>query len=404
MTKISKPKIHYFNPGHEAAIHSGSAHYTPTATVRKMMTDLALLPLWYSDAGDYVWVDNIVDAFGFISTIPHEIRPQACPISLAEMPELYANIISLEAAPWGISPQSIHFFETLRSHLPLLSIPQWNETLVCLTSRCTAIDCLLELSSLTNVMPPQIFTNLNDIQKFMETCPLPCIIKTPFSCSGKGLRWIYSRKWDEPTRRWISGALKKQQSVSIETALDKVCDFAMEFEADGDGHVIFKGLSVFNTSADGAYNGNVLAGKILLEKYLTDFVSAGDLDKVREVVRTVLEKRIGTTYKGLLGVDMLIYRQNASFHIHPFIELNLRRTMGHISLQLGKRLVHPSAQGRFIISCQQASEAYRTHLQMTKKHPLQIDGGKIRSGYFSLCPVAAGTKYRAYVEINSETK
>lgn len=362
------------------------------------MTDLALLPLWYGRKGDFVLVDRVTDALRFISALPHEIRPSIHPLSLAERPETPTHPTPLQAAPWGLSPQSVRLFETLRRRLPSLSVPRWDEAFACLTHRRTAVNCLKELLPLAEgLSPPQIFSDINDIRKYVETHPLPCIVKMPYSCSGRGIYWIRSKNWDVQTHRRIAGALKKQQSVSIETALDKVCDFAMEFESDGAGEVLFSGLSVFDTSAGGAYDGNLLGSNERLAKRLTEYVSETELGNVREAVRSVLTGKVGAVYKGFLGVDMLIYRKGASFGIHPFIELNLRRTMGHVCLQLNDRLIHPSAQGRFVVACRPAGETFRSHLQMKEQHPLQIVDGKIRSGYFSLCPVTPETRYRAYV-------
>jgi hypothetical protein len=405
LTTTSKPKLYYFNPGHETAIHSGSVHYTPTAAVRKMATDLAVLPLWYGKNDDYVIVDKIADAHRFISTIPKEIRSRVKLVSPTESHTWPVHFTPLEAAPWGLSPQSIRYFELLRQHhLPSLVIPRWDDALTRLTHRRTAVGYLQELPFTHELNPPQFFSDINHIRKFIETHALPCIIKTPYSCSGRGIRWIRNQKWDEETNRWVSGALKKQQSVSIETAVDKVCDFAMEFESDGEGHVTFNGLSVFDTSADGAYNGNLLGSGEMLEKCLTDYVSGIELGHVQEAVQALLAKKIGTVHKGLLGVDMLIYRNGTSFRIHPLIELNLRHTMGHVSLQLSDHLIHPSAKGKFTLACHPAGEAYHTHLQMIEDKPLQIADGRICAGYFSLCPVTADTRFRAYVEINPETK
>jgi hypothetical protein len=404
LTKTSKPKIYYFNPGHETAILSGSAYYTPNVMVRKMATDLALLPLWYGKRGDYAVVDKMADACRFISTIPQAIRSQVKLVSLTESDTWPAHSASLEAAPWGLSPQSIRYFELLRQHLPSLVVPRWDDTFIRLTHRRTAAECLQELSLTDELTPPQFFSDINHIRAFVETHAQPCIVKTPYSCSGRGVYWIRDQKWDERTNRWISGALKKQQSVSIETAVDKVRDFAMEFESDGEGHVTFNGLSVFETSADGAYNGNLLGSKEVIEKYITDYVSETELCRMQESVRALLAKKIGAVYKGLLGVDMLIYRKGTSFRIHPLIELNLRHTMGHVSLQLSDRLIHPFAKGKFALACHPAGEAYRTHLQMIKNEPLQIADGKIRAGYFSLCPVTTETRFRAYVEVSPETK
>jgi hypothetical protein len=95
---------------------------------------------------------------------------------------------------------------------------------------------------------------------------------------------------------------------------------------------------------------------------------------------------------------MLIYRRNGAFAIHPLIELNVRYTMGLVALQLSRRWMHPSAEGRLAIVCESSpGAACASHLRMKKTAPLQLEDGKIRSGYFSLCPVTPETLYRACI-------
>ena len=56
--KISSKKIHFFNPGHENAVWVDTPHYTPPASVCKLMADLALLPAWYGNKNDYVIIKS----------------------------------------------------------------------------------------------------------------------------------------------------------------------------------------------------------------------------------------------------------------------------------------------------------------------------------------------------------
>jgi len=398
-TKTSIHKIHYFNPGHETAVLSGSACYTPTAIVQKMIADLSLLPAWYGDSGDYVLVDNVVTANDFLSSIPAGLLPKVKPVSLSAC-DVQEHSDALEAAPWGLSPQSIHLFKMLKKKLPNLIIPQWNNSLRYLTGRYAAVDCQRELSSLDpDLMLPQFFANIADIRRFAEENNPPYIIKTPYSSSGRGIKLLPDKIINEQAQHWINGALRKQQSVSIETALDKVCDFAMEFESDGQGRIIFKGLSVFDTSHGKAYSGNYLRSQCGLNEYITSYVPADTLTQVRKMVMSVLKTKIGTIYKGCLGVDMMIYRKAKSLAIHPFVEMNLRRTMGLVSMELYERLIYPSSQGYFCVNYQPSGEALKSHIRATTEYPLHIEDGKIRSGYFSLCPVNAETQYRAYISV-----
>jgi hypothetical protein len=231
----------------------------------------------------------------------------------------------------------------------------------------------------------------------MSICPPPYLLKMPYSCSGRGLYWLRTDDLDEPSLRWIGGVLKKQGQLSIEQALDKVCDFAMEFESDGNGRVMYQGLSVFDTLPKGPFSSSLLGSPALLRKQILSYVSENRLREVQEAVTTVLTETLASVYQGYLGVDMLIYRRNGAYLIHPMIELNLRYTMGLVALQLSRRLMHPAAQGRFVIACDAPGTAYASHLQMEKTHPLRLAGQKIRSGYFSLCPVTTETQYRACI-------
>ena len=51
-------RIHYFNPGHETAVLLGTQNYTAPTNVRKMQKDLALLPVWYAEEDDFVYLED----------------------------------------------------------------------------------------------------------------------------------------------------------------------------------------------------------------------------------------------------------------------------------------------------------------------------------------------------------
>jgi len=404
--KISNNKIHLFNPGHEEAIRTGSSHYTPPASVCKMMTDLALLPAWYGGKDDYVIMNETDEAFRFLLSLPSGIRPSVLPILSSELARLNPST-PIEASPWGLSPHSIHLFETCRKLNDRFIIPQWKDIHTRLTGRQTARECLSKIRLLLpdafeSLTLPRFCSTLDDIRRFMADHPPPFLLKTPFSCSGRGLYRIETGDFDLQSSRWIAGSFKKQGVVSIEPALDKVCDFAMEFFSDGGGHIRFEGLSVFETSSKNTYYGNMLGSQPFLEQRITSFISTAHLHDIKQAVASILTETVGFEYRGYLGVDMLVYRRNNAFAVHPFIEMNVRYTMGLLALQLSSRLVDPSSYGQLVITCERAeSKAYHRHLQMAAKYPLQLSGSRIRSGYLSLCPVTDVTQYRAYILIET---
>ena len=191
----------------------------------------------------------------------------------------------------------------------------------------------------------------------------------------------------------------KDEKVSIESGLDKVQDFAMEFYSDGQGTVRYEGLSVFNTEERGSYTGNILEEQSTMLSRITRFTGEETYSRIQEAVRSVLQEVYGSTYAGCIGVDMLVYRQkDGSFAIHPCIEINMRYTMGMVALRLFQHYVAPRAVGDYRVSYEkEAGEALEKHRLMSETYPLRFANGRIQEGYLSLCPVTKDTHYRAYL-------
>lgn len=401
--KTSNKALHLFNPGHETAIASGVRNYTPDAVVQKMMSDLSLLPLWYGNEGDYVLTSKAETAKRFIESLPPDLQPSLHPVSDKETCRLTA---SLDASPWGLSPHSLHLFEKLRKRGAPLSIPAWKEIYHTLTHRRAAAyglrETLQRLPGLPSISIPCFYETGAAVKTHIKTHPPPFLLKTPFSCSGRGLYPIMSTMADKKAMQWIEGALRRQGAVSIEPMLEKVCDFAMEFYADGENGISYEGLSIFETQTKGMFSGGWLGHAEFLQKFLTTYISEETLAAVREAVTLTLKEILGNVYRGYLGVDMLIFRHNKAYAVHPFVEMNLRYTMGLVACELSRRLIHPASQGRFMISCEKKEAALRTDGLLRQQYPLQLSDGRIRSGYFSLCPVTAETSYRAGVLIHAE--
>lgn len=398
-----KPKIHFFNPGHETAILQGAENYTPPANVQRMTRELSCLPVWYADPEDYVFTEEIASP-RFFSLQPKEFRPFATLISRKEIEKQGSDLPEMQAAPWGLSPHSYSLFEKLRKSCNLnLTIPEWKAEYTRLTGRQTAAECLDKIRELLPDMDvpvsPKFCQKVREVEKYLILQNAPFVLKTPYSSSGRGLLWLPERKLTTKDRTWIEGALKKQGCVSIECALNKYQDFALEFYSDGNGNVQYEGLSIFGAGKKGAYSGNALGDRQYLESFFIEHF--GDkFQQLKDAVQEAVRQIYGTAYTGYLGVDMLVYRRRTDdkFAIHPCIEVNLRYTMGMVALRISQKYLATNARGDMRITYEsRPGEAYERHCFMKKAYPLTFKDGKIREGYISLCPVTKESKYRAYI-------
>jgi hypothetical protein len=405
------PRLYLFNPGHEMEILCGKSHYTPPYTIQRMAADLEMLPVWYGGKGSFTLVRNM-KATQFVSSLPKVFRTRfSSPMILnLMMRELFRckkqntqpKLPPLRAEIWGLSPRGLDSYHEFKQHGMNIEIPEWKEELVQLTKRQTSAECLARLQEIFPLTPsikiPEFFSDIEEVKKYLKENKPPFVVKTPLSSSGRGLYWIYDSQPDNTAITWITGALKKQGSVSIEPALDKVIDFAAEFYSDGEGNINYEGLSIFETQAQGQFVGCLLGTQESLLQRLNEYISPDDFMFLVEQLRIVLQEKIGAAYKGYLGVDMMIYRtEDGNYAIHPFVEHNLRYTIGLAAQKISEQFIHPASQGilRIIYF---VYDAEKEHVRMMEESPLIIEDGMIRSGYISLCPVNNETHYMAIIE------
>ena len=152
------------------------------------------------------------------------------------------------------------------------------------------------------------------------------VLKAPWSSSGRGVRFVRSVEELSNVMNWISNILKTQGSIMAEPYYNKVKDFGMEFMADENGGIHYLGLSLFHT-VNGAYEGNILATESVKQEMISRYVPACMIDSVKH---KIIEHLRLDGYVGPFGIDMMVTKEG----FHPCVEINLRRTMGHVALAI----------------------------------------------------------------------
>lgn len=391
--------IHYFNPGHETAVHNASPYYTAPANVVSMQQELSYLPAWYGEKEDVVLIhESDLEYFNYISENLNKI-PR--PILKSEVINYSGSKVSL----WGISPQAIYFLDELTKETgTTLNYPTWKEELKHLNSRLIAQETLKTLINRTKQISidiiPQFFTNLEDIEQAANVSDNRLLAKAPYSSSGRGLLWLPATGLTRTERQILHGILKKQGSVSIERVLDKKTDFAMEFMCDGKGNVSFEGYSLFRTNNKGAYLGNYIGRQDYIYAQLTCNISSSLLEEVKTNLIEILKQKFAPLYKGCIGIDMLIYKENGIYRLHPCLEINMRYNMGYLAMKLYENHISPSSHGQFHLNFSAIEgEIFRQHLQMKQDYPTLFEKKKLKKGYLPLCPVNEKSKYWTYVVV-----
>ncbi|MDH8700903.1 hypothetical protein M2138_000237 [Dysgonomonadaceae bacterium PH5-43] len=396
--------IHYFNPGNETAILNQSKYYQPPSIQIKMQNDLEFLPAWYSNDDDFVFLrNNLPENFKDTLTLLNNSVKGITTEDLIANTKLSEQAICL----WGLAPNNIHTFEKINKDYKLnLSIPKWQDEYKELSSRNTSHKVLAELIEMLPFIDkdimPKCFSDINSIEEFLVKSETMQLLKSPFSSSGRGLLWLNPNTLPQSERQITHGILKSQKTVSLEKALNKVFDFSMHFNINNG--IEFLGYSVFETNKKGAYTHSKLASQNKLEEAILAYINKNIIEDVKIQLLNILHKTY-SSYSGNIGVDMLIYETEQGYKLHPCVEVNMRKSMGYLSLAFFNKYVNLSSNGSFHVEFNASPNAiYQQHLTNTREYPLVIENGKIKSGYLSLCPVNEDSKYIAFVHVRASHK
>lgn len=331
------PLLHVFNPSHDEALAANTPYYTPTAAARRLAADLDTLPTVWAAPDDCVWL-----ADGSALTTNGQRRQLADAVAGG-----LAGVV-----PWG---WDAHIAKRLHdAGVPDTLLPSQSALAIIrqLSSRATAVGLLADVRADAGehtVGRSRWCVTATDVAQAMADFGPQVVVKAPWSCSGRG---VFRVGPDDAVKAWprIGRLLDRQGAVEVEPFYHGVRDCAMEFTAGADGSVTYDGLSVFTTSPAGGYGGNIIATEPLLRTVLPQSLHAV-LDTVRDSLGKRLETLLAGRYAGPLGVDMMVIRRaSGELALHPCIEVNLRRTMGHVALSLRRRLAAPGDAAFFTLA------------------------------------------------------
>ena len=321
-------KLYVFNPEHDLALAANLSNFTAPHAGRKLRFDLGYIPALWAGDDDYVLVDDVEKAVRSYGRLRAKVGGTAKKfVDKTQLHRLYINKVE----PWGWDLALRSFL--LRNGVDAVPSETEIDDIRQLSHRRHAASLLSELQVSGTIGVSYEADNIADIQQLLDTYH-HVVVKAPWSSSGRGVRFI-ADTIDDYQKRWIYNVIEKQGSVMVEPYYNKVKDFGMEFESDGMGKVDYLGLSIFHTK-NGAYTGNILAPEEEQQQMLSRYISDCSLLTVRENICKHMGEVLNGKYQGPFGVDMMIVGSDDKngFFLHPCVEINLRRTMGHVALAI----------------------------------------------------------------------
>lgn len=304
-------RLHLFNPENDLALGAGCKHYTPPPRVVSLHRAGALMPVWWAGSDDEILAPSATEEELEFVRSHYGLSPRVGNVG--------------EPSPWGWSLDARRQFAEAGVGEDMLPSVESVEKMRSLSHRRTSVEILSALG-----IPEVAGVEVTDGSVMMEMSSGPLFLKSPWSCSGRG---VFSSRGlpREVLRDRVEGIIRRQGSVMVENEYERVKDFAALFESR-DGRVTHVGWSVFETGGQGAYAGNLVARQEVLRGMIGCDVNT---DRISDILTEI----VAPYYTGPLGIDMMIYRDHSGREcLHPCIELNLRRTMGFVAMDIEERL------------------------------------------------------------------
>lgn len=289
--------MNIFNPEHDLCLANGDANFVPPRVALEFGKDCAGLTAWIEQSPD-----GEIVPWGWDSALKNRLLREGVSPSLLPSDKELDAIRRLSHRRMAVKAEQFVRDQVLAAGQNAMLRPEGD---------------VLEVKSLGDAVAA--------VDRFHDA-----VMKAPISGSGRGIRWARSGELSKSDLGWCSRTIERQGSVIIEKRCGIVQESAMLFHI-GASEVTFEGLSLFY-SDNGAYKGNILGSDSWITEKLCGLLSkdaATMLPSIQDALKAFISKEFLGEYKGFVGVDMFIYRdEDGVCKIAPAVELNVRMTMG----------------------------------------------------------------------------
>lgn len=337
--------LHIFNPWHDEALAANVLFYSPSLAGRRLAHALAELPrIWAADDDECLHI------------------PESGSVKGLNPPD-WTQISRIE--PWGWDAHLVELLQRLGASAHLIPTQEQLAVMRHLSSRVNVSELLAtdienSLSSHRGIVSfvSHFCHTMDEVQTALTHLSGHAMLKSPWSSSGRGV-FPVKGALDAVSEARVRSILQQHGGIEVQSLHEVMGNFALEYHAHPDGTVRYDGLSLFQAAPGGSYLGNLVGHPAVIEQELLHALSTfaehwgivpSDLGELLLHLQTslseLLTRWLSGRYVGPLGVDMLITPRG----IHPCVEINLRRTMGHVAVALGREQLPSSPLQRLSVT------------------------------------------------------
>ncbi len=168
------------------------------------------------------------------------------------------------------------------------------------------------------------------VHAWIQEVPGPKVLKSCFGFAGRGHFLIQESHDPEKLAKFLQPEFAAKRALIAEPWKERVLDFSTQWKIDSQVHYL--GATLCESDARGVHKQNSVGDE---EKLFGDSLLFLHQQKTKAL--PILKEMQTLGYFGNVGIDSMLYRENGKINLQPVVEINARKTMGWVALEVQRR-------------------------------------------------------------------
>jgi len=178
----------------------------------------------------------------------------------------------------------------------------------------------------------ELIDNETSLKKWLIDTKRPSVLKSSFGFSGRGHLIIKENTPWNAILHFCAKEWTNNRPLIAEPWMERVLDFSTQWKIETTGEIAYIGSTRIKNDSQGSYQSTLCGPEDLIFSDCLHF-----LEEHKKEAVSVLQLLVRQGYTGAVGIDAMVYKEEAKMILHPIVEINARQTMSLYALYFQRK-------------------------------------------------------------------